>query len=170
MSTDPYSSPTADSFPPQYSSGSAVTQGVIQQLAGTKPWVRLISVLMFIGAGLMLLFALIFGVAGGFGAFNSKGGPALFAGFPIVIAVFYAALSLLYIFPALKLWKYADWIARLMVSASTMDLEQALSQQRSFWKFIGICIIVMFALYLLAAILMVSLGGFAAMSASKGMP
>jgi hypothetical protein len=169
MTTDPYSSPTADSFPPQYSSGAAVTQGVIQQLAGTKPWVRLMSVLMFIGAGFMLLGALAMGVAGGFGAFNVKGGPTLFAGFPVVIALVYAALSILYIFPALKLWKYADWIARLMATASTMDLEQALSQQRSFWKFIGICIIAMFVLYLVIIILMVALGGFAAMSASKGM-
>ena len=164
MSIDPYSSPTSYVQPPSFSSPAAISQGVLAQLAGTKGWVRFMSVLMFVGAGFMLLVGLIMLVAGGSIAANAKAG-ALPAGMMTGIAILYALLSVLYIYPALKLWKYATQIGALLISGSMMDLESALGQQRSFWKFVGIMVIALFAMYFVAVIAMVALGGFAAMKA-----
>ena len=164
MSTDPYSSPTACVQPPSFSTPAAISQGVLAQLAGTKGWVRFMSVLMFVGAGFMLLVGLIMLVAGGAIAAGAKAG-ALPAGVMTGFAIIYALLSLIYIYPALKLWKYASYIGVLLISGSMMDLESALNQQRSFWKFLGIMVIALFALYFVAFIAMLALGGFAAMMA-----
>jgi len=113
-----------------------------------------------------LLLALVMLVAGGSIAASAKaGGGALPAGMMTGIAILYALLSVLYIYPALKLWKYATQIGALLISGSMMDLESALSQQRSFWKFVGMMVIAMFALYFVAVIIMVAVGGFAAMKA-----
>lgn len=166
MSIDPYSSPAIEARPPSFSASPAVSQGVLAQLAGTKPWVRFMSVLMFVGAGFILLVALVMLVAGGTIAANAKtSGGALPAGMMTGIAIFYALLSVIYIYPALKLWKYASQIGALLISGSMMDLESALNHQRSFWKYVGILVIAMFALYFVALIAMLAVGGFAAMKA-----
>ena len=164
MSIDPYSSPASYAQAPSFSAGSAVSQGVLAQLAGTKPWVRFMSVLMFLGAGLMLLFALIMLVGGG--TFSIAGKPGPLPAWTITLAAgLYAVLSGLYIYPALKLWKYASRIGSLVLSGSMMDLETALSQQRSFWKYIGIMIIAILVLYFAIIIAFVAFGSFAAIKA-----
>jgi hypothetical protein len=148
-----------------------VTQGVLQQLAGTKPWVRFMAVLMFVGAGFMLLGALFILLAGGAIMASSKiggVGTGISAGVMSMFAILYASVALIYIYPALKLWGYANQIASLLVSGSTIDLEGALNQQRAFWKFLGIMVIAVFVLYIVAIILLVAIGGFAAMKA-KGL-
>lgn len=166
MSIDPYSSPATQVQPPSFSAVAAVSQGVLAQLAGTKPWVRFMSVLMFVGAGFILLVALIMLLMGGTIAASAKtSSGALPAGMMTGIAVFYALLSLIYIYPALKLWRYANQIGSLLISGSMMDLESALNHQRSFWKYVGILVIAMLALYFVAIIAVFVVGGFAAMKA-----
>ena len=124
------------------------------------------SVLMFIGAGFMLLVALVMLVAGGSIAASSKTG-ALPAGMMSGIAILYALLAGLYIYPALKLWKYASNIGTLLISGTVLDLEAALGQQRSFWKFLGIMVIAIFVLYFVIVIALVAFGGLAAMKAQS---
>ena len=166
MSIDPYSSPASHAQPPSFSTSSEVSQGVLAQLAGTKGWVRFMSVLMFIGAGFMLLGALFMLVMGGSIAASAKSGAgALPGGVMTGASILYAALSLLYIYPALKLWNYASNIGVLLLSSSMLDLEAALSQQRSFWKFLGIMVIAIFVLYFMIFIGLLAFGGFAAMKA-----
>jgi len=164
MSIDPYSSPAAHDSPPSYSAASAVSQGVLAQLAGTKPWVRFMSVLMFIGAGFMLLAAFMMLAMGGTMAATAKtGGAALPAGMMSGIAVLYAVFAGVYVYPALKLWKYASRIGALLTTGAMMDLESALNEQRSFWKFLGIMVIAMFVLYFVVIIAAVGFGAMGAM-------
>lgn len=164
MSIDPYSAPAMHSSPVSRSSEAGIAQGVLRQLAGTKPWVRFISVLMFIGAGLMLLGALFMLVAGGTILKSSKMGAAEM-GMMVPIAIAYALFAFLYIFPALKLWKYASRIGDLLNSGAVLDLEAALNEQRSFWKFVGIMALILLILYFVIFIGMIVVGGFAAMKA-----
>ena len=167
MSLDPYSSPSPNVSPVYTPVQGAITQGVLQQLAGTKPWVRFMAVLMFVGAGFMLLGALVALIAGGAMAASGKV-PGFSAGMISAFAILYALMALIYIYPALKLWRYANQIAMLLVSGSVLDLEGALNQQRAFWKFLGIMVLAVFAIYIVAIIAMIVLGGFAAMKA-KGL-
>ncbi len=67
---------------------SAVSQGVVQQLEGTKGWVRFISVLMFVGIGGMLLMAV--GTVRMASALNHAMFPK---GLGIVFAVIYTEFS-----------------------------------------------------------------------------
>ena len=163
---DPYATPMTNVQPSGYSGNAGVSQGVIQQLAGTKGWVRFISVLMFIGAGLMLLIALLMAAMGSAMASATKN-PMFAGGMGIFLAAIYGAFAFLYIFPALKLWKYATCIGNLISTNSITDLESALNEQRSFWKFIGIMtllVLIPFAVMAIIALIgMVS----AAMVAAK---
>jgi hypothetical protein len=64
-----------------------------------------------------------------------------------VIALIYAALAILYIYPALKLWSYASKINVLASMQDSNSLFVALDQQRSFWKFIGVMMLIVISLY-----------------------
>ncbi|MEK7949919.1 DUF5362 family protein [Luteolibacter soli] len=137
-----------------------VSPAFIQALAGTKPWVRLCSVLGFIAAGMMIFIALAMMATGAVGGMRSRGGAGA-AAVPVIMGVIYLAMSVVYLFPSLKLWKYGSAILRLMSSQSAADLEQALEQQRGFWKFVGILALVSTCLGLLGAVI----AGIASVSA-----
>lgn len=164
MQSDPYATPSTNVQPPSYAGNAAISSGVLQQLAGTKPWVRLVSVMMFIGAALLLVLALVMGMMGGVIASAAKN-PGFSGGMGVGIAIVYGVMALFYIYPAIKLWKYASCIEILLNSAASFDLEMALSQQRSFWKFVGVITLVILALYALIFIGAIIIGGIGAMSA-----
>ena len=88
----------------------------------------------------------------------SNGGPIPTSALGLV----YLPMAALYIYPALKLWGFGSAINRLVASRSSGDLEVALGQQKSFWKFAGIVTIVMIALYGLFFIGMIAVGVSAA--------
>ena len=71
---NPYTSPQSNLFGGTAATSSdGVTQGVLLQLQKTKPWVRFMSVMMFIGAGLMLMVGVVMGLAGGAGLMKQAG-------------------------------------------------------------------------------------------------
>lgn len=96
---------------------------------------------------------------------KASGSPMLAGGMGIGIAVVYGLLSFIYIYPAVKLWKYANAIRDLLRTNSEADLIDALNQQRAFWKFIGILFLSIVALYILVIVGAVVFGGYAAMRA-----
>jgi hypothetical protein len=87
-------------------------------------------------------------------------------GFLLGMGALYLLMALFYVYPAIKLWSYGSRIAKLKNSLSLADLNAALHEQRRFWKFTGIVVIVMMGIYMLFVVGLVAAG---AMAASKGM-
>lgn len=116
------------------------TERAIDMLRQTRPWVRFLSILMFIGTGLLLLMIVIMILAG-----RSRGGGVTVAGQTLIILL----SVLFYLPPAIYLNRYAGRLADLMHYRRAMDLEAALSAQKSFWKFMGILTLVIIILYAL---------------------
>ncbi len=169
-SANPYSSPSANLFgSSSQTMAEAVPAEAITQLQGTKPWVRFMSVLMWIGLAFMLL------AAGGMAILAMMGGEAtkaagLNAPMMAGLAVGYGLFAFLYIYPAVKMWQYASSISRLMASRSAEDLVKALGHQRAFWKFVGILMILIILLYIGFFIVMFSLGLAGALGAKPITP
>lgn len=161
METNPYSAPVAMAGGGDlFSSSGLVSDAAIQKLAGTKPWVRLVSVLSFIGSGFTMLMAAAMFVMGTLGSFAAAGrsGAALPAGFALGLAIIYTIVAIVQLYPGVKLWKYASAIARLMQSHQEEDLVHALDQQRGFWRFIGIIIVTFIALYIVTIAVVIVFG------------
>ncbi|MBB5032964.1 DUF5362 family protein [Prosthecobacter vanneervenii] len=112
-----------------------VAPAVLAALSATRPWVRFIAAMMGIGCGLVLAawFALV-----------AEGAHA--TGNRLALGALSALLSL---YPALKLTQYAMHIERLVKSQSHADLAAALTEQRLFWKFHGILLVVFMVLLFL---------------------
>jgi hypothetical protein len=120
--------------------GAVATDAMLAALAGTRPWVRLVSVLLFIGAGLGLLASLISMLAVG----NVPGGPpAMLLGAIQVLA------CLLYLIPAWYLSRYAGALGSFLQGGAVAELEAALDHQKSFWKFVGILTLITMVLAVL---------------------
>ena len=86
-----------------------VTPAMVDHLRATKPWVRLCSILEFIGTGLLLLFAAVLPFVG---ALSRDMGP-LGGG---LLSVMYLLLGCIYFFPSLFLFRYAGAIGSLVAT------------------------------------------------------
>ena len=159
--TAPYGSP-GPGMPYRTDDRAEVSDAAVEMLRQTKPWVTFLSIMAFIGSGLMLLGG---GAMMLMGAIT--GGKSTAAALPsIALGAIYIPLAVLYIYPALKLWGFSSAIGRLVGTRSSMDLEMALSQQKSFWKFAGITTIVMMVLYALIFVGVIIVG-FAGVGAGR---
>ena len=132
--TDVYTAPQSDMAAPNAKLG-AITEEMVNALRGTKGWVLLIGILMFIGAAFMVIAAL--GMILG-GAAMGAAGQGIPTGMLAGMGVGYLVFAMLYIFPATYLVKYSSAIGRLVSDGRPVDMEAALDQQRKFWKFAGV--------------------------------
>ena len=138
-------------------SGQMITGAMIDALRGTKGWVLLIGILSFIGTAFMILggVGMLFGSAFMGAAGGRAGGPpaAMIAGMGVV----YLVMAVVYIFPGLFLIKYSSAIGRLLGSGQAQDMEDALIQQRKFWKFMGVFFVIFLVLMVVGIIAAIAL-------------
>lgn len=118
-----------------------VTPLMIEHLRATKPWVRFMSIMMFISVGFMFLAGLVLmfmplpaaGRMPGMGA----------------IGILYFVLGGLYLAPAYFLHQFASAIQNLLQGGGDVAMETALGSQKSFWRFVGILTLVIICIYAL---------------------
>ena len=147
---NPYQSPETVAAPvkPLVAQGS-ITETMLIYLKGASPWLRFMGILGFIGSGLTALGSLIFLVMiplvgrvwediPGFEAFGGAFG-AFFSG---SMMVFGLAGGVLLFFPALFTYRFGERIRSYLRTGMEHELELALKNNKSLWKFNGIlCII-----------------------------
>jgi hypothetical protein len=119
-----------------------VTPLMVDHLRATRPWVLLISIVMFIAAGFMVL--------GGLAMMFMPTSPAMGGfGFGPLLGLIYFVMSALYIAPAYLLLKYASHIKDLVNGGGDVAMENALGSQKSFWRYSGIVTLIVIGLYVL---------------------
>lgn len=161
---DPYAAPGAPgggTFAPD------VPQGAVEALRGTRPWVRLFSILGFLTAALMVMLGAAVALGGGASIFGDFGGDGPAAGGAMIaMGLAYLLIGLLYFLPCLYLFRYASRITRITEGGGAAALVDALDQQRRFWRLIGIYTVAMLALYAVGLVVVAivaatgALGGF----------
>jgi hypothetical protein len=158
---NPYSPPAASPAPypgvsPPYeapSTAGAVSDLAVEMLRQTRPWVMFLAILSFIACALMIVMGLLMTGIG-----LMAPGPAGAKGIQAMVGIVYLPFGFLYIYPGIKMWMYGSAIGRLVATRAPGDLEAALLQQKSFWKFSGIAAIVMVGLYILIFIGAIAVG------------
>lgn len=144
-------------------SPSPLGPAVLDQLQRTRGWVLFMSVLLWIGAAFLIFGGLAMiglgvfaGAAGAMGEELAQGIAAM--GGMAVIGVVYAVMAFFYVYPALKLGKYAARIRDLSKAPSERALVEALNEQRAFWKYVGVMTLLMIVLYLVFIAVMIVIG------------
>ncbi|MGB0993280.1 MAG: hypothetical protein ACPG32_12545 [Akkermansiaceae bacterium] len=116
-----------------------VSSVVIEHLRCTRPWVKFCSLAGFITA----LFILVVAAITVMKMLNHYPPMKCY-----LLGAFYIVLAVLFTLPSLLLSKYERTITRLLISERTEDLEQAISHQRTFWKQMGLIILIILILFL----------------------
>jgi hypothetical protein len=148
-----------------------VSLGVIAALSKTRPWVRLVSVLVFIMCAFLVLAGigwLVAGVSGGLSGSDFGGGAmGLGAGIGVAVLLVYLVIAALMLPVAVFLGRYASRIKVLQGSGRMEALEDALFAQKSFWKYVGVLTLINLIINVLAIIVLLVVGLGAFMSAGR---
>ena len=117
-------------------------------------WTKFISIVGFVFLGLIVIIALFAGSL--MGAAMEASGMAMMGG--AFITVIYLAITVLYFFPIYYLFQFSSKMKAALQNQSSELLEQAFSNLKSHYKFMGILLIIACAFYAIALIF----GGLAA--------
>ncbi len=138
------------------SSGIIVSEGMTDALRATKPWTMFVAILGFVSLGFMVLGGLIMVAANQF--IPQQEHPYMMT----AMGLAYILMALIYLFPALYLFKYSSAIGRFLDLKQASEMEAALGFQKSFWKFVGILCLIMLILAVLGIIAAFVIGFIAA--------
>ena len=124
-----------------------LTSTAQQFLNQTRPWLRFFSVMTFIAAGVMAIAGIamiVMGIGTGIPGIPSgaQGSRVLGAMGNVAAGFFYILLAFVYIAPGIFLSRFAGAISLLDKTRSPQALEDALRNQKSFWRYVGILMII----------------------------
>lgn len=150
---NPYQAPTESRLAAGLPGGGQwATPTVIELLSQTRPWVLFLSIIGFLVAGLCV-------VGGVFGAI-AIAGAALGGVERATILIVYPLIGVIYFFPSLYLFRCSRAIRDLRDTHDVLHLENALRAQKSFWRFCGIVVALVIALYGVMLVMAVIAGTF----------
>jgi hypothetical protein len=131
-----------------------VTEDIRSYIYETAKWSKFLSIVGFVVTGIMILFsfsaeALISTMNGKVGAANNPWA-ALGGGF---LTVVFLLSALLYFYPSLLMFKYANSAKQAVLYGDQPALSEAMSKMKSFFKFWGIITITILGLYIISFLL-----------------
>ncbi len=129
----------------------AFSENAISFLKTGASWAKFIAIIGFIFVGLIAFGGLIFGVA-----FSFIGNDFMPTSFPIGLLGFaFLLIAAVYFFPVFYLYRFSTQAHNAVISLNSNNLELSMLNLKSYFKFIGILIIVMLALYAIGIITMI---------------
>lgn len=126
-------------------------------LSETAKWAKFIAIIGFIGIGVMILIGINMGALIGSMANASEELGGWGTGFSALISVFYIGIAILYLYPVLKLYQFADRTKKALAGNSSETMSLAFESQKSMFKFMGIMTIAVLGLYVI--LLLIGLSG-----------
>ncbi len=133
--------------------GLHINEASRRDLGEAARWAKFLAILGFIGVGIMVLTGLVASaMLGSLPGMDSEPFP------PAILAFFYIAFALLYFLPILYLYRFAAHAQEAVRGSSTQELEVALANIKSHYKFIGILAVVLLGFYALGIAFVVLAG------------
>jgi len=130
-----------------------VNEDIKGLLKETSSWTYFLSILGFIGIGLMVIFGVFFGAIMGSMALGNNN-PYEAMGFSMgYFGLIYVAIALIYFFPVLYLFNFSRKMKNALNSNNKTDFKLAITNLKSHYKFMGIFTIVIISIYVLAFII-----------------
>jgi hypothetical protein len=124
----------------------AILNYMVNSLRATRPWTRLISILGFIGVAFSILAGIAMIIGRNFFPISDKAPPLAFLG------IIYMLTSVFYLVPSIWLSKYSSAISSFLKESDAIQLAKAIAYQKSFWKFVGITVLVFIVIAVLGVI------------------
>ncbi len=132
----------------------AFSDNAIKYLKTGAGWAKFIAIVGFVFTGLIVLGGLISGVF--FAFMGNQMGMSGFPFPPFIFGFIYLIIAIIYFFPTFYLFKFATKAQDAIRMLDSNNIEASLLNLKSFFKFSGIMIIVVFALYFIGIIVMIA--------------
>jgi hypothetical protein len=124
----------------------AILNYMVNSLRATRPWTRLLSILGFIGVAFLIFAGIAMIVGRKFFPLSDKEPLLAFLG------IIYILASVFYLVPSIWLSKYSSAITSFLKESDAIQLAKAIAYQKSFWKFVGIAVLVLMVIAVLGII------------------
>lgn len=143
-------------LPPQL----IVTENMRSYLYDMAGWTKFLGIVGFIFSGIMVLVALSMGAV--FTTISQMPGMEMYSNLGSGVLTFIMLLyALLFLYPSLMLFTYSVKAKQGVLYGDQASLETSISKLKSFFKFYGIMMIVVIAIYVLMFLAVIA-GGIAA--------
>jgi hypothetical protein len=117
-------------------------------LTETSKWCKFLSILGFVGLGLLLLSSFfIYTIYS-----NMSQASAMPFNLGIVMTIVYVLIIAIYIFPIYYLYQFSVQLKKALISKDDETLASAFEMLKSHYKFTGVFSIIMLSIYVLAGI------------------
>ncbi len=122
---------------------------IVGYLNETRRWAKFLSIMGFIGVGIIVILALLIGSI--LNLISSMSPmplpvPAFF------FTLLYLAVALLYFFPVLYLYRFSTKMELALIRKDEIELAGSFENLKSMFKFMGIMTIVIISIYILAIV------------------
>lgn len=166
-SYNPYEAPGANSYAasPNMAASGTITPIMVEHLRDARPWIRLLSILCFVGAGFMVLAAGIMFLTGIAGLATSKRSSGADAIVGPIGGIIYLFMSGFYVIPGVLMHRLAGAIDSFVMAPSSASLEDTLDKNRSYWKTCGIIALAMIGFVVLSVFGAIAVGVVAGLAA-----
>lgn len=174
-SYNPYEAPGAGGYGmpqqaasmPQMGQMESMTPRMVDHLRDARPWIRLLSVFCFLGAGFMVLGAGLMFLGGlvGLAASGKSGMGGAEALVGPIGGLLYLLVAGFYAIPGILMHRFANAIDSFVMAQSASTMEDALDKSRSYWKTCGIMALVMVGFTILLFVGTIVLGVVAGLAA-----
>ena len=117
-------------------------------LTETSKWCKFLSILGFVGLGLLLLSSFFINTIYS----NMSQASAMPFNLGIVMTIVYVLIIAIYIFPIYYLYQFSLQLKKALISKDDETLASAFEMLKSHYKFTGVFSIIMLSIYVLAGI------------------
>ncbi|MCG6185912.1 hypothetical protein [Maribellus maritimus] len=143
-----------------------ITEEVSTYMNEAGKWGKFLAILGFVFMGLLVAGGFVMSIV--FALIPTEG----FGGLPFptfLIGVFYLIIGAIYFLPILYLYRFSTGIKMALSLKNQHQFVKAFYNLKALYRFIGIFMIVIFAIYLLMIVIMIFAGLFAGFSNYTGM-
>ncbi len=126
-------------------------------LTEAAKWAKFLSIMGFIGCGLIVLIGVFFGsffstFSGELNRNSPYGDMATSGGFGAVAAIMYIVIALIYFFPCLFLFRFATKMKTALAANDLESLNNSFQNLKATFRFIGILTLIGLCFWVLALI------------------
>ena len=130
--------------------GFGIDESSRAHLAEAAKWAKFLAIVGFVMCGLIIVLSFFIGTL--FSASMSKYGDsaAFGSGFGIIITIVYLGIGILYFFPCLFLFKFANNMIAALNSNEQITLNRSFQNLKIMFRYVGILTIIVLGLYIIA--------------------
>ena len=137
--------------------GMSVDQTGKSHLAEAAKWAKFLSIMGFIGCGLIVLIGVFFGsffsmFSGQLNRNSPYGDMPASGGFGAIAAIMYIVIALIYFFPCLFLYRFATKMKTALATNDLETLNTSFQNLKATFRFIGILTLIGLCFWVLALI------------------